>query len=142
MARPRTRNNFKTLIKDELVTRFEDVIVDEINSYKSNIKKTESEINELRHLLDKVFYHLDVSKEEQKIKDVKIRKKLDLASGNLEEACFKQDKNIYEAIHQINQVKERVIFGLNLLSTKQEIKDHHDKISKVKKITDLLKEDI
>ena len=129
MARPRTRNNFKALIKDELVTRFENVIVDEINIYNSNIKKTESEINELRHLLDKVFYHLDISKSEQKIKDGKIRERLDRASGNVEDSCFKQNKKIYEAINEINQVKERVIFGLNLLSTKQEIKEHHEKIT-------------
>ena len=129
MARPRTRNNFKALIKEELVTRFEDVIVDEINSYNSNIKKTETEINELWQLIEKAFYHLDVKKSEKMLHDSKIKNRLTNVNEKIEDSCFRQNKKIYEAIHEINQVKERVIFGLNLLSTKQEIKEHHEKIS-------------
>ena len=128
MARSNGQPNFKTLIRDELVTRFENVIVDEINYYKSNIKKTEYEIEKTRELVEKYSYYLDIIKTDQNLKSGKLEQKIQEINERLEVEFLGQNKKIYESIHEINLVKLSVTDGLDCLSTKHEIVDFKEEI--------------
>lgn len=104
----RNKNNFSQLIKEELVSRFQDVVKNEINEYKNNHSQTtlkflslEKEISELRKKID-----LFDEKNSQKI--TSIHENFEDKRSNLISEFDEQRRMIRSSVNEIKNYMDKV----------------------------------
>lgn len=128
------RNNLKSLIRQELVERFEQVVKDEINRHNSAILVYQNEISELRKLFDdhkkilinwKENSHKDFDKAQENFIETAVK---------LEKKHRDQDAFLTEKGKQFSEVLQEHQSSLNHFALKEELLKLKEEIKEELKI--------